>query len=336
MCTCPASACDPVGWRGCNGADTARRWPIWWLTVTSDPEQLARSLEDDAVRYPEERSEILLEAADAWRRAGGYSRATELLAEIIGTGGEDGCFARYQLAEIHFERGADEEAEAELAALARDPALTDGHCELVGELLEERGDLPGAARWYDRGVARLDAEALDGLRDPDGWADMATGMLVRNRRHVREQLGLAPDATDELVPERPAPPTDLDGIRKRMAAGARPREVRLLTFQRAERIEALRRWPDEYQGDEYYALAEQRWRELAAEGVPSITVVPASIDELVEFAERTGGSPTDSAVKARYCETVPRQRTIAWPPPRNAACWCGSSVKYKKCCGRPT
>jgi uncharacterized protein YchJ len=32
---------------------------------------------------------------------------------------------------------------------------------------------------------------------------------------------------------------------------------------------------------------------------------------------------------------VPQQRTIAWPPPRNAACWCGSGSKYKKCCGRP-
>jgi hypothetical protein len=110
--------------------------------------------------------------------------------------------------------------------------------------------------------------------------------------------------------------------------------VRLLTFQRSERIEAQRRWP-EYQGEEYYGLAEQRWRELADEGVPSILVVPALVDELVAFAERTGGSPIDSEVKAAYCKTVPEQRTIAWPPPRNAACWCGSGVKYKKCCGRP-
>jgi hypothetical protein len=48
-----------------------------------------------------------LEAAEAWRAAGEYDRAVELLGEVIGGGGEDGCYARSQLAEVHFERGAD-------------------------------------------------------------------------------------------------------------------------------------------------------------------------------------------------------------------------------------
>lgn len=313
--------------------------------MTSNPVKLARSLEADAVRYPDERAEILLEAADAWRMAGEYDRALALLAELIEAGGEDGCHARFQLAEIHFERGADDLASAELAALARDPALDDGHCTFVAELLDERGDLAGAAKWYDRAVARLDDEAIEGLRRPDGWVSMLTGVLLGNRRNVRERLGLAPDAMDGLVPSPPAPdatdelvpspPTDLDGIRERISAGARPRAVRLLTFQRAERIEAQRRWPDEWEGEEYYEAAERRWRELSAEGVPSIRVVPCVVDELVAFAEQTGGSPTDSNVRVKYCETVPEQRTIAWPPSRNAVCWCGSGVKYKKCCGRP-
>jgi tetratricopeptide (TPR) repeat protein len=303
--------------------------------VTSNPVELARSLEADAVRYPDERAEILLEAADAWRMAGEYDRALPLLAELIKMGGEDGCHARFQLAEIHFERGSDDLASAELARLARDPALNDGHCTFVAELLDERGDLAGAAKWYDRAVARLDNETIEGLREPDGWVSMMTGILLGNRRKVRERLGLAPDAMDELMPAPPAPPSDLDGIRERIAAGAGPREVRLLTFQRAERAEAQRRWPGEWEGEEYYEAAERRWRDLSAEGVPSIRVVPCVVDELVAFAERTGGSPTDSALRVKYCEMVPEQRTIAWPPSRNAACWCGSGVKYKKCCGRP-
>jgi tetratricopeptide (TPR) repeat protein len=297
--------------------------------------RLAQDLEQDATRYPEERSEILLEAADAWRAAGEYDRAVELLAEVIETGGEDGCLARFQLAEVHFERGADDEAGAELAALAREPALNDGQCQLVAELLDERGDLAGAARWYDRAVARLDSDTIEGLQQPHDVVSTMAGIMLRHRRNVRERLGLTPDAMDERVPEPPAPPTDLYGIRERIAAGARPREIRLLTFQRAERVEALQRWPGEYEGEEYYDAAERRWRELAAEGVPSLRVVPGSVAELVAFAERTGGSPSDSAVRVKYCETVPQQRTIAWPPPRNAACWCGSGSKYKKCCGRP-
>jgi hypothetical protein len=94
--------------------------------VTSNLVELARSLEADAVRYPGERAEILLEAADAWRKACEYDRAASLLTELIEAGGEDGCHARFQLAEVHFERGTDELASVELAALARDPALKTG------------------------------------------------------------------------------------------------------------------------------------------------------------------------------------------------------------------
>jgi hypothetical protein len=164
---------------------------------------------------------------------------------------------------------------------------------------------------------------------------MMTGLLLSNRRKVRERLGLAPDAMDELVASRPAQPFDLDGIRERTAASARPRAVRVLTFQRAERAEALRRWPGEQEDQQYYEAAERRWRELSAEGVSSIRGVPASVEDLVAFAERTGGSPTDPAVRVKYGETVPEWRTVAWPPSRNATCWCGSGTKYKKCCGRP-
>ncbi|MGI5214477.1 SEC-C metal-binding domain-containing protein [Plantactinospora sp. CA-290183] len=38
--------------------------------------------------------------------------------------------------------------------------------------------------------------------------------------------------------------------------------------------------------------------------------------------------------RARYSETIAEQGVIAWPPPRNGPCWCGSGTKYKKCCGR--
>jgi uncharacterized protein YecA (UPF0149 family) len=63
-------------------------------------------------------------------------------------------------------------------------------------------------------------------------------------------------------------------------------------------------------------------------------VVPAIVAELVAFAESLGGSPTDSEVRERYALTVPEERTLRWPPQRNAPCWCGSGAKYKKCCGR--
>lgn len=64
-------------------------------------------------------------------------------------------------------------------------------------------------------------------------------------------------------------------------------------------------------------------------------IVPGTVAELVAFAETHGGSPLDEEVRKRYCASIADARTLTWPPARNAPCWCGSGVKYKKCCGRP-
>ncbi|MEQ4300535.1 SEC-C metal-binding domain-containing protein [Plantactinospora sp. B6F1] len=298
----------------------------------------AAALEAEAEQYPDERGEILLEAADAWRRAGRLDRAADLLSRLIIDGGEDGCLAMVQLAEVRFEQGDIDEARIVLDRLAHDAATSDGHCTLVAELLAERGDLHGALRWYDRAVARLSAEELRALNGSDGWMQMSSVML-RNRRDVRRRLGLVPDVTDELVPATPPQRqriVDVDGVREAVESGRVPGQVRMVIFQRQERAEARRRWPQEHDttDDEHYQAAERRWRELADDGVPTIRVVPATVTDLCEFADRVGGSPLDPALKARYSETLPEERTIAWPPPRNSPCWCGSTAKYKKCCGR--
>jgi tetratricopeptide (TPR) repeat protein len=307
--------------------------------VTRTDETLAKELEADAVRYPEERGEILLEAADAWDRAGNRARALKILTGLVGAGGDDGLYARTHLAEIHFKAGADDEAYAQLAALAKQPGLTEGHCELSAELLAERGDLEEAARWYDRAAARLTSEQLGALQYQDGWLSLASTIMLRGRRGVRERLGLASDMLDELVPDLPSESTPFtsENALDLMDAGAKPQKMRMLTFQRSERAEARRRWPDAHtqSDEEYYATAESNWRKIREGGVPSIVVVTATVADLVEFAESTGDSPTDSTVKQRYCRTAPDENTITWPPHRNRACWCGSGNKYKKCCGRP-
>ena len=124
----------------------------------------ARELEAEALDYPEERGQILLEAAAAWMRAGEPQRGTRLLEELIDAGGEDGCYARVELAEALLFDGQVAAAPDCLATLARDPALHDGHCEMAAALLAECGDLAGALRWYDRLVARLRPEQIHALR----------------------------------------------------------------------------------------------------------------------------------------------------------------------------
>jgi tetratricopeptide (TPR) repeat protein len=307
--------------------------------MTQADTKLAEKLEADAMAYPEERAENLLEAAAAWQRAGRRERAIELLAELVNNGGEYGCDARVQLADLYLQAGDSELAHAHLAAAAKDPALGQRQCEIAAEMLAEHGDLAHAARWYDRAAARLTEDQLDALRSRDSWLSIATTMMLRGRQDVRRRLGRTPDMLDNLVPDPPSAnePFTSNDVLELMDAGITPAKTRVLTFQRDQRRIAQQRWPDLYtqSDDEYYPAAEQQWRHLRDGGIPSIAVVPADIDALTTFATQIGGSPTDAGVKRRYCQSIPDRDTITWPPERNAACWCGSSRKYKKCCGRP-
>jgi tetratricopeptide (TPR) repeat protein len=311
--------------------------PVACPAMTRSSTAEAERLEAEAVEYPDDRGEILLEAAAEWRRSGRPDRAHRLLSDLAAEGGEDGCYARCQLVGWWFEDGEDAQAVAGLALLAADPALHDGHCLMAAELLVGQGDRPEALRWFDRAVARLAPERLEALRGPDGWTDLSAAMVLWQRRDLRQELGLPMDATDDLVPEPPPawPPT-WESVADEVASGRVPDQIRMLVFQRAERAEARRRWPQEYTDDdeEHFPAAEARWRGLADAGVPSIRVVPVTVDALEAFARKVGGSPTDSAVKSRFANTVPERETIAWPPSRNSPCWCGAPVKYKKCCGR--
>jgi hypothetical protein len=54
-------------------------------------------LEAQVAEFPEERAEILREAAHAWREAGEPARAERILRELVAEEGEDGCWARIDL-----------------------------------------------------------------------------------------------------------------------------------------------------------------------------------------------------------------------------------------------
>lgn len=301
----------------------------------------AVELERDAEEYPDERGEILLEASTAWRRAGNHSRADQLLESLVEAGGEDAAYARVELASNALDKGDRAAAAAALDGLAKDPALHDGHCQLAAELLASHDDLSGALRWYDRVVARLPDEQLAALDGPNGWLSFAA-IPLRARRHLRDQLGFPPDAVDERVPEHPD--DTAGGLEAALARlDLAPRSVsphqdrtQVLVFQKAERDRAARTWPDGHVDDPDYFLHVERRRRLDAEnGVVEAVIVPATVAELIAFAESDGGSPTDEQTRLRYVGTVPEERHIRWPPARNDRCWCGSGVKYKKCCGRP-
>lgn len=65
-------------------------------------------------------------------------------------------------------------------------------------------------------------------------------------------------------------------------------------------------------------------------------LVPSTAEGLDRFALGTDRDPGEETTRHAYmCQLVDAGKTIAWPPPRNARCWCGSGSKYKECCGSP-
>jgi hypothetical protein len=315
--------------------------------VPSNPAQDAAALELDAHEYPDERGEILLEAATLWRRAGDDDRAGELLRSLVEDGGEDGCFARVELAALALDHDDRAGADGWLDRLAKDPELTAPPCQIAAELLAEHGDPRGALRWYDRFVARLEEDQLAALDGPTGWISFAA-MPLQARRELREQLGLPRDAADERVPARPDDVRSaLDATlaelrqegtelrRENAALTATLRRSTVLVFPAAERERAAREWPgSDADSPDYFPAIERSLREDAENGVGA-AVVAASVAELIAFADTHGGSPTEEPTRRQYLLTVPEERWTSWPPERNGRCWCGSGIKYKKCCGRP-
>jgi uncharacterized protein YchJ len=316
--------------------------------VPSNPAQDAAALELDAHEYPDERGEILLEAATMWRRAGDDDRAEQLLRSLVEDGGEDGCFAQVELAALAIDRNDRAGADGWLDRLAKDPDLTAPPCQIAAELLAEHDDPTGALRWYDRFVARLEEDQLDALDGPTGWIGFAA-MPLQARRELREQLGLPPDAADERVPTRPdnvrgalgATLADLQQEqaelrRENAALTATLRRSTVLVFPAAERERAARTWPgSDADSPDYFSAIERSLRKDAENGVGAAAVVTASVADLVAFAEAHGGSPTEEPTRQQYLLTVPEEQWTSWPPERNGRCWCGSGIKYKKCCGRP-
>lgn len=212
---------------------------------------------------------------------------------------------------------------------------------MAGELLEELARTEPALAWFDLAVSLLTAEERATMRSA-GASGMYAKMIVAGRRRVRRALGLPNDELDDAVPPPRMPgldgfvsPDELLELPGRVPA----REVRSLFWQEREFGEATRRWPAIFGANgpdhgAYRARLESRWRQLAERGAARITLVPASADGLAWFAERTGGEPGDEHTRQAYVNEI-ADTGIEWPPARNAACWCGSSRKYKKCCGNP-
>jgi tetratricopeptide (TPR) repeat protein len=215
------------------------------MTSKHDDREQARSLEEEAERFPDGRGELLLEAGGLWLRAADHTRAIDLFERVVAIGGEDGEYARVSLAETLFELGRDEDALAQLDALKELPPSSPGPCQMAGELLEAHARTELALAWFDLAVSLLTAEERAAMRSA-GASGMYAKMIVAGRRRVRRALGLPNDDLDDAVPSPRIP--GLDGFVSpdeplELPGRVPAREVRSLFWQEREFDEAVRRWP---------------------------------------------------------------------------------------------
>lgn len=302
---------------------------------TKTAADIAAELEAELEHYPDERGQILIEAAQSWHRAGDHDRAVALLTQAIALGGEDGGNARVDLAQVLFDLDRVEQAQAQLDELRHQRPSSPAPYHLAAELLEDRGEYQQALTWFNMAVARLTEQEMADRDTEFGFLSYANN-VVAGRRRVRHALGMPPDELDESVKALSEQAKDLA---RALTPPAPPREVRVLFWPRNEIPRAHEAWPqlvEHAEADTVIADREAANRELSEAGIVRITMVPLTTAKLLEFTARTGGDPADEDTRlACMNEIVEEGGAISWPPARNAPCWCGSAIKYKKCCGRP-
>ncbi|MGS0687757.1 SEC-C domain-containing protein [Nakamurella sp. GG22] len=295
--------------------------------TADDPSEPA----DDAWANP--RVGALIERAEQRQLSGDHAGALEVLDEVVAVPGADAAYAMAVRAASLFalDRGA--EARSQLDVLRKHRPFSAIAFHRAAEAAETSNDQRLALRWFDMAVSRsVDLVALGGPSDAAMTAQIA--LLVIGRARVRKSLGLPPDELDSAASTAPdaAYPNELPpGV-------ATPKTVvRVLFWPRDEIGSAAARWPALVQTTEVESFTRRREldnRRIVSEDGARIVMVPITVAALEEYCARTNSDALDPMTRTnllqdRYDEGF----RVAWPPARNSRCWCGSGVKYKKCCG---
>ena len=165
------------------------------------------------------RSEAFLRAGEQWLLADDPAAAASGFRLAMADGGPVFVDPRVPLARALFLLGKSAEAQSLLDKLKAEGRRDPRTCDLVAELLVERGDLAGALNWATAGVELCLQRIHNGVpaqREPEedpapghspaayaasrsGDAEAELRLLLSLRYRIRNDLGLPEDRFDELI-----------------------------------------------------------------------------------------------------------------------------------------
>ncbi|GAA3126179.1 tetratricopeptide (TPR) repeat protein [Kribbella aluminosa] len=261
------------------------------------------------------RAFALLIIANEHASMGRPERAVAIWQQLISEGGTAGDNARVDHADFLFEAGRESEARSELDAVMTNGRIYNSAWCFAAEMLERRGELDEALFWYEIAAGEMTAD--------DVTSTYRVRDLVSGRRRVKWKLGLPLDGIDLLGEQGDDEALDREADLHELLRLPKVCAGRIEAWDLSEFDDSVR-WRTYFIGgsaDRYCRMVEA---ELRAHGARA-TIATWTYNGLLDCLR-------DVRIKH---DDLPDGRRVQWPPPRNQPCWCGSGVKYKKCCGGP-
>lgn len=190
-----------------SGARTKRPVPAFRRSGPPPPAacaHAARECEELAERHPEDREELLMEAADAWSEAGEYGRAVAVYERLLdpqaGGCAEPDLVDAFRIGML-WNAGREEDARAAAAAFRRRHPRHAAAWNFVAEAYEAFDAPAAAAEWFTAGVTHAlgagTPVTADAVQADPHHHDVE--MLVIGRHRVRRLLGEPHDDWDEVA-----------------------------------------------------------------------------------------------------------------------------------------
>lgn len=246
--------------------------------------------------------------------------------------------ARALYGELLLRLGREDEGMAVLGGLRGLLTSDENAIYYVSEALEQAGRTEVAVQWVTAALqTALQRRAAVASRRGDRVYEQAAVIgfaLAQVRHRLRRELDLPHDDHDLLADRLRAAADEISASEDEEYAG-----TAVLYWPREQYGALLLRWPElaDVYGATWHDHRTRLQRGLVAlseSGETRLAVFAGAVDDLAEYVGHHGGDVADPDLRQGYIEH--REWTHAtrrlWPPQRNEACWCGSEVKYKRCC----